>query len=51
MKKNSLSLLLPLIFLSTLSVFGQTSKYTISGYVKEKGSKELLVGVPVFITS
>lgn len=34
-----------------LSSFAQTltQKYTISGYVNEKGSKELLVGVPINI--
>ena len=30
--------------------YGQTQqKFTISGYVNEKGSKELLVGVPIYI--
>src|SRR5688572_25968092 len=41
-------LLLPLFLFFCISSFCQTAKFTISGFVHEKGSKELLPGVNVY---
>ena len=38
-----------LLFVSTSFAQGQIKNYTISGYVKEKGSGELLIGVNIYI--
>src|ERR1051326_543787 len=42
------SLLVVLIFCCT-ALFAQQKKFTISGYVSEKGSKESLIGVGIYI--
>jgi hypothetical protein len=47
MKKLTLYSLL--IICPVLTSYSQSSKYTISGYVKEKGSGELLIGVNIFL--
>jgi len=41
-------LIIILLFFFGLKSFSQ-KKYTISGYLSEKGSKELLIGVPIYI--
>lgn len=46
MRKIVLSLLLLLLYLGSIA---QVKKMTISGYVKEKGSGELLIGVNIYI--
>ncbi len=38
-----------LLYFISLPTFGQTKNYTISGYVKENGSGELLIGVNIYI--
>lgn len=43
--------LLIFLMLPILTIAQQIPKYTISGYVQEKGSKELLPGVSVYIPS
>ena len=40
--------ILTLLFLLPLLLFGQ-KKYTVSGYVHEKGSKETLLGVSIYV--
>lgn len=50
MNKFILLFLLTILFLSfSQTLYSQSGKTTISGYVKEKGSGELLPGVNVFI--
>ncbi len=46
MRKIVLSLLLLLLYLGSIA---QVKKMTISGYVKEKGSGELLIGVNIYL--
>lgn len=49
MRNNCLLLIL---FFNTLIVYSQPQPtYTISGYIRDKESKELLLGVPVYIPS
>ncbi|MEO6903587.1 MAG: carboxypeptidase-like regulatory domain-containing protein [Bacteroidia bacterium] len=49
MRNNCLLLLL---FLNSLIVYSQSPPtYTISGYIRDKESKELLLGVPIYIPS
>jgi outer membrane cobalamin receptor len=43
------SLMALCLLLSTQSIYAQAKRYTISGYVKEKGSSELLIGVNAYI--
>ena len=38
-----------LLILSSISAYSQTKRYTISGYIKEKGSLESLPGVTVYL--
>ncbi len=42
-------LIFVLLFLSPFSLFAQKERITISGYIREKGSGELLPGVNIFI--
>jgi hypothetical protein len=42
------TIILLFIILFVTNLFAQNKKYTISGYVKEKGSKESLIGVIVY---
>ncbi|MEP1094065.1 MAG: TonB-dependent receptor [Cyclobacteriaceae bacterium] len=39
------------LLFSFFACLGQNSKFTISGYVKEKGSQELLPGVTIYVPS
>ncbi|MEO6903585.1 MAG: TonB-dependent receptor [Bacteroidia bacterium] len=49
MRKSSLLLLL---FLNSLTFYSQSQpSYTISGYIRDKESKELLLGVPIYVPS
>ncbi len=48
---RQLILLLPIMILALSDLTGQTAKrYTISGYVKEAGSGELLIGVNIYLS-
>ena len=49
MKIKSLGLMLLVIFLFTNIISAQTTKVTLSGYVKEAASGETLIGATVFI--
>jgi len=47
--KRTILLGFVLLFVTTIFAQGQKKNYTISGYVKEKGSGELLIGVNIYI--
>ncbi|MFW5793458.1 MAG: TonB-dependent receptor [Bacteroidota bacterium] len=51
--KTLAGILLLIVFLAfnMKSIYGQSDKYTISGYVYEKGSKESLIGANVYANS
>lgn len=49
MKIKHISVTLSLVVAAFQFAFSQTNKYTISGFVKEKGSKETLIGVNVYL--
>lgn len=46
------SFLILLLFFNILTVYSQSQPtYTISGYIRDKESKELLLGVPIYVPS